>query len=111
MRLLRLAILKADFSTLSGRAITAVADDISLQSHSVSHPDGSTSLLLIAQMALKYLPKITSDGALVVPEQQRRQLEEFIESIANVISVCVNSPRRISSPSPCVALTADTGFR
>ncbi len=108
MRLLRLAILKTDLTTLTGRAITAAAGDISLQSHSVSCPDGSMSLLLIAQMPLKYLPKITSDSGLVVPEQQRRQLEEFIENIANVISVCFNSPRRISSPSPCVALTAET---
>jgi hypothetical protein len=61
-------------------------------------------LLLQAVMTLSARPDASPQGEVIVPEEPRKEAEDFIETIANLLAVLNHSHRRISSPRPFVAL-------
>jgi hypothetical protein len=58
------------------------------------------SLILGASTPLAFHPKRTAAGLVVVPEKDRRFLEEGIEHFGNLMAVALNTERRISSIGP-----------
>lgn len=60
--------------------------------------------LVFASVKLEKLPEKNSDGFLILSEGERRKAELAIEAVANMFSIAERCRRRISSPSPCVAL-------
>lgn len=65
------------------------------------------TLFVAAVSSLKHRVKITKGGFAVIPEKQRIESEQCIEHYANILSVFRNTTRKISSPSPSVALIAE----
>lgn len=64
----------------------------------------AAQVFLIASSKLPFLPKLTSEGLVVVPEEARCLLEEAIESYANFAAVALNTERQVSSIGPEMAL-------
>lgn len=109
MKLLRLAILRFDPEPkdLSPRALNV--GEVKVKVEVVQSPDlEKVHFLAHAQINLTQRPEVTSDGFLLVPEEARKKAEAGIESVANIIAVTENCKRRISSPTPCVALLPET---
>ncbi len=73
----------------------------SIQSNIVEK-SGQQRLILVAEKNLKYQPKVTRDKLLVVPEQDRIELEEALQIIGNLVAISEFRGRTISSPTPCV---------
>lgn len=55
-----------------------------------------------ATKKLEYKPKVTKEGAVVVNNKIRRQLEICIEKVADLLTLVTPSPRKIVSPMPCI---------
>lgn len=74
-----------------------------------SYPaENSTAFLVLAKQRLAHLPKRTSDGLIVVPDRERRQLEESLEAVANFLAISYRCRRQISSTTPSVVLLPHT---
>ena len=65
--------------------------------------------LLVAEVPLKYRPKRTADGQVVVPDRERIAARRPLENIANLLSLGYGSGRTLSSPNPYVAFKPETG--
>lgn len=79
--------------------------DINISTIQLSVEEDSTwTTLLIAETEIDF-PSISQDGYVQIPEDERRQLEFSLESVANIISVFGRCKRFISSATPCIALT------
>lgn len=63
--------------------------------------------LLIAETDIDF-PNINEDGYVEIPNEERRNLEFSLETIANVIGVFGRAKREISSAHPCVALISES---
>ena len=68
--------------------------------------DLTWTTLLVAEKEIDF-PAVTQDGFVQIPEDERRQLEFSLETIANVVSVFGRCERSVLSPSPCVALVTE----
>ena len=73
---------------------------------SVVH-EGTLIVVVAAEMGMRWRPKATRDRLVVVPDKARRQAEEAIETVANLIAVAERCKRTISSPLPSVAFMAE----
>jgi hypothetical protein len=62
--------------------------------------------LLVAEKTIGF-PDIDHDEHVIIPDQDRRELEYVIETVANTISVFGRCKRFVSSATPCVALITD----
>jgi hypothetical protein len=105
--LIRLATVYLDRLEDDWRQFGMRFEDIELSTLGAWDVDNQVRLLLAAAKRLPYRPKVTSDGAVIVPERERREAEEAIEHTANLIALANGGRRRISSPTPAVALFAD----
>ncbi|MEJ2671493.1 MAG: hypothetical protein P8168_04670 [Deltaproteobacteria bacterium] len=68
--------------------------------------EGKLRLIVKAEILIQAL-KEDGEGFINIPEKERRQCEETLETVANIISVFCRCGRSISSPFPCVALIID----
>jgi len=68
--------------------------------------DGNLKVLVAASQVLDYLPKVTKENLVVVPDAIRKTAEESIEVAANLVAVAQGCRRQIASPTPCVVLVA-----
>ena len=59
-------------------------------------------LFLAADLMLARYPERNSDLEVIVPEAERKRLEEALETAANLIAVATGERRRVTSPTPCV---------
>lgn len=73
----------------------------SIQSDTIEK-SGQQRLILVAEKNLKHQPKVTRDRFLVVPEQDRIELEEALQIIGNLVAISEFRGRIMSSPTPCV---------
>lgn len=85
-----------------------IIDGINVEIHEVIKGQKNLSVILISKQQLKYLPKVTNDGLIVINDKQRQKAEHALESFANVISVIAQCKRKITSPFPCFALEPET---
>lgn len=108
MRLLRLAIIHLDKVPDEWSKCVLTRGPTKVSIHSSSKKDGKTRLLMIAETGLKYLPKITSQQKVVVPEKERILLEKAIDDLSNLLSVVTQLPKEITSPIPFVVLIPET---
>ena len=65
-------------------------------------------MLIAATQRLRYFPKVTVKGDVVVPSRERARAEQAIERAANLISVAHGARRYIGSPWPPVAFIGET---
>lgn len=65
--------------------------------------NGCWKVILIAEIEIDF-PDITDDGFVRIPDEERRELEFSLETIANMISVLGRCKRSISSVTPSAAL-------
>lgn len=67
--------------------------------------DGGCQFLLKSSIDLMYLPKVTKDNLLVVPNRERIKLEDGIEVFADLMSISRHTRRIVSSPNPSIVFT------
>jgi hypothetical protein len=74
----------------------------------ISAYEGDTSLKLLvgAGRVLDYRPKVSASNEVIVPEKQRNEAEEAIETAANLIALAQGCRRTVSSPTPAVVFVA-----
>jgi hypothetical protein len=70
-----------------------------------AHPLGDPALVVVAaDMDLSQRPVTNSDGLILLPEAERRLLEQSIERFADLLAVARRTSRRIFSAVPEAAL-------
>lgn len=72
----------------------------------VEESEESLKLLVAGSLSLRYRPKVTADGLVVVPDALRKEVEEAIEIAANLIAVAQGCRRHIASTNPPVFFVA-----
>jgi hypothetical protein len=102
MRLVRIAVVRLSRNPEAGSWSWSEQDgDVRVQAHPLDDP---TSVVVAADMDLSQRPATNSDGLIVVPEVERRRLEESIERFADLLAVARRASRRIFSAVPEAAL-------
>ena len=76
-------------------------DDVRVQAHPLDDPN---CIAVVADMDLSRRPGLTRDGLILVPEAERRRLEQSIERFADLLAVARRAKRRIFSAVPEAAL-------
>ncbi|MDE2589582.1 MAG: hypothetical protein KGL95_07950 [Patescibacteria group bacterium] len=61
------------------------------------------TLVVQAETTLNSKPELTDKNTIIIPEVPRKEMEQVIEYLANIISVSEMCQRTISSPAPCIA--------
>ena len=82
-------------------------DKVRVWSSTTQAEAGSLYVLVVAETNLRHRPKRTASGELVVPDRERRLLQQALEELANTVAVSYNARRRLSSPNPYVAFRVD----
>lgn len=102
MRLVRIAVVRLSRNPEAGPWSWSEQDgDVRVQ----AHPLGDPSLVVVAaDMDLSLRPATNSDGLILVPEAERRLLEQSIERFADLLAVARRADRRIFSAVPEAAL-------
>lgn len=77
--------------------------DITIDVIKTTKKSNEEILLFYAKTKLNHYPKVTKEGLIVVPDKIRKNLEDRIEKLANLISVSHLSSKNITSPVPCIA--------
>lgn len=101
--LIRLALLQLRPAPSGGNHFGAEVREVRVETMGSAQIDGGLELLLSAEIELAHKPKRTAAGHVVVPPRERAQLENALETVANMIAVFEEVERSISSPMPSVA--------
>lgn len=83
-------------------------DDVRVSTLGSRESERERFLILVGEIVLKYPPKQTAAGDLVVPDRERRSAQTALETVANVVAVVTGAGRSLSSPNPYVALKAES---
>jgi hypothetical protein len=112
MILLRLALVTCSKIPARWRSICVNFGEARVEplGSAVRNDASSESLIPSAAIHLKYKPEINRERLIVIPSRQRRLLEYAIENYATLLSICEHLKRRVSSPSPIVALMPENKF-
>ena len=103
MQLIRLANVIFDTLEDDWKNWSFSTDSSGIQVGFTEEYEGKFKQVVFANTQLKYKPKRTKEGLIVVPSDIRENLEELIETSANLVSVANRTPRKIISPDPPVA--------
>lgn len=110
MKLVRLATLQFNNSEsdILNKNCNLSVGDISINllqiSNSESLKNNIKRLLVYSTISLDEIPKKDENGLIIIPEQERKRAEYAIEHVANIISITERCSRKISSPTPHIAL-------
>jgi len=85
-----------------------LADGLRVDIDAGPERDGGLWHLAVARVALPNLPQRTSEGGVIVPEEERHTARAALESAANVASLSLGCRRELSSPNPYVAFEAES---
>src|SRR4051794_4673222 len=77
---------------------TIVDEDIEVHRVQTYGVDGGLKALISAAIPLRYFPKVTAAGEVVVPPRERADCERAAERAINVVSVAHGCSRQITSP-------------
>jgi hypothetical protein len=108
MLLIRVVGLQTEPAPDSFEDFSVELGDVRVSSLGSQEREGGLYVVLAGEIELSYPPKRTGDGDLVVPDRERRLIEEAIEASADVVAVAYNLTRQLSSPNPYVAFKAQT---
>ena len=107
MQLLRIVTVTFDPSPKLQKSWSLQFGDSKIYTMKLNVEESKTwTTLLVAEREIDF-PVIDQNEYVIIPEQDRRQLEFAIETIANIISVFGRCKRFISSATPCVALVTE----
>jgi len=102
MRLVRIAVVCLSRNPEAGQWSWVEQDGgVRVQAHPLDTP---ACVAVLADMDLVRRPVLTEDGLIVVPEAERRLLEQSIERAADFLAVARRAGRRIYSAVPEAAL-------
>ena len=102
MRLVRIAVVRLSRNPEARPWSWLEQDgDVRVQAHPLDDP---ACIVVVADLDLSRRPSITSDGLILVPEAERRRLEQSIERFADLLAVARRASRRIFSAVPEAAL-------
>lgn len=85
-----------------------IGDGVTVQISGGTEQDGGLWHSAVARMNLAHLPKRTSEGYVVVPDEARRAARDALEIVANVVALNSASRRSLSSPNPYFAFEAES---
>lgn len=108
LTLIRLGVVKLDRQADEHRTWALPNDPAQVMLFKAWKRDRGMKLVLAAGVPLRYSPKVTGDGRIVVPDRARERAEEALRNAANLISISDRSKRSISSPDPPVAFEASS---
>jgi hypothetical protein len=75
--------------------------EVRVQAHPLDRPD---CIAVVADIDLSQRPDVTSDRLILAPEAERRQLEQSIEQLADLLAIARKAKRKIYSAVPEAAL-------
>ena len=102
MRLVRLAVVRLSRNPEAAPWSWSGQDgEVRVQAHPIDDPH---CIAAVADMDLSPRPATTGDGLILVPEAERRRLEQSIERFADLLAVARRAKRRIISAVPEAAL-------
>jgi len=104
VKLIRLASLQLTPAHAQARGWEARIGPVLVETLGHSEVDGAVYLLVAASVQLESTPAISGDGAVTIPEEPRERAEWAIEYVADTLAVQTASSRRVSSPTPSIAL-------
>lgn len=102
MRLVRVVVVRLSGNPEAGPWSWSGQDGpVRIQAQPLIDPN---SIAVIADIDLSQRPDTTGDGLILVPDAERRQLEQSIERLADLLSVARRAKRQIISAVPEAAL-------
>ena len=106
MKLARLALLslKTDPAELKGLVLRRE----SLEVGPLRKTTQENIFLLCSSVSLRFPPKMTKQGLVVIPNKPREIAEEAIEHYSNIVAIASHGERKISSANPSVALVSES---
>ena len=107
MKLLRLATIYLNPTPRTFRSWSIKFGEVEVETKGTYEIEGETRLLVVAKVDVDADLELTNDGYLVIPGKERIRAEVAIEAAANLVAVVERCKRRISSPTPCIALLPD----
>lgn len=107
MILVRLALITARQIPDRWRETGMEIDGMRMTPAGCAEREKEQSLMVYGEVGLNHKPKITGTQLVVIPKPERSKLEGALERYANVLAVSEGMKRKISSPSPCVALVPE----
>jgi hypothetical protein len=107
MILVRLALITARQIPDRWRETRMEIDGMRLTPADCAEREREQSLMVYGELGLKHRPKITETQLIMIPKPERSKLEGALERYANVLAVSEGMKRKMSSPSPCVALVSE----
>ena len=107
MILVRLVLVTAREIPDRWRKTVMEMDGMHLNTLGYAQREKEQSLIVYGELGLKRRPKITKTQLVVIPKPERSSLEGALERYANVLAVSEGTKRKMSSPSPCVALVPE----
>lgn len=109
MKLLRLATMYFDPAPKGWDSWSVPIGSVRLETRSAGDAppvEGKLRLFVSAEIPIDF-PDIDEAGFVCLPEDQRRQCEEALQIVADMIAVFGRCHRTILSPTPCVMLLAE----
>lgn len=107
MILVRLALVTAPEIPDRWRKTSMEINGMRLNPLGYAEREKGQSLIVYGEVDLLYRPKLTGTKLVVIPKRERSRLEGALERYANVLAVSESLNRKMSSPSPCVALVPE----
>jgi hypothetical protein len=107
MILVRLALITARQIPDRWRKTVMEMNGMRLNPLGYAEREKEQSLIVYGELSLNYRPKVTRGQLVVIPKPERSRLEGALERYADVLAVSESMKRKISSPSPCVALVPE----
>jgi hypothetical protein len=85
---------------------TIIDGNIEVRPMQTSDANGRLKALIYAAIPLRYFPKVTAAGEVVVPPHERADCERAVERATNMVAVAHGCSRQIASPWPCAVFVA-----
>ncbi len=104
MKLLRFIVIEMTGSPGEWMKCSFSVADVHLSIQHSWEKQGKHFLLACADIVIDPKIEVNADGYVVIPDKQRKQAEEALENLANLIAVSTRSARRITSPIPYFAM-------
>jgi hypothetical protein len=111
MKLLRVAFISFDPKIKGHIPFSLASGDLEIVERKLREHEGTAEraqLLVVASTKLGALPVKDAGGRVIIPERERRECEELIETYANLIALAHRVGRKISSAEPPAALVAES---
>lgn len=109
MRLIRTALIRSKSIAEERRGVGAEWGPVVLRTLGMEETDDIIRLITAASIELEYLPSVTSENKVVVPEEPRKRCEWVIERTSDSIALTEGAACSVWGTYPPAALKPETG--